>query len=189
MPDASTPDPEVETPATSVTSASGGVNLDAQHDVNIAGDVVGGDKVTQNTWTTIRPFIMSPWAWIGGTVLLAVSLIIAAGLFNLRSIQTLIPTPTSSPTPAPSPTAVPSPTPTAFPAARASESLIIVADDAEYMGTRGYYDIKRFTNGYSDENVYFNNPCDFMQHEQDPARLEQLRRLNIRLISYGDLEL
>lgn len=49
------------------------------------------------------------------------------------------------------------------------------------IGLSGYYDIKRFTRGYSDENVYFNNPCDFLQHENEPGRLERLRRLDIVL--------
>jgi esterase/lipase superfamily enzyme len=49
------------------------------------------------------------------------------------------------------------------------------------IGMSGWYDIKRFTDGYSDENVYFNNPADFMQHEQDPNRLAQLSRMDIIL--------
>jgi hypothetical protein len=44
-PDPTTP-AEAGTPTT-VTSRSGGVNLDAQRDVNIGGDVVGRDKITQ----------------------------------------------------------------------------------------------------------------------------------------------
>jgi hypothetical protein len=44
------PSPEPASPAeastsTTVTNISGGVNLDAQHDVNISGDVVGLDKI------------------------------------------------------------------------------------------------------------------------------------------------
>jgi hypothetical protein len=35
-----------EEPTQAVTNVSGGVNLDAQHDVNIGGDVVGRDKIT-----------------------------------------------------------------------------------------------------------------------------------------------
>jgi hypothetical protein len=33
---------------TNITNVNGGVNLDAQRDVNIGGDVVGRDKVTTN---------------------------------------------------------------------------------------------------------------------------------------------
>jgi esterase/lipase superfamily enzyme len=43
----------------------------------------------------------------------------------------------------------------------------------------GMFDIKSFTGGYSDDNIYFNNPMDFLQHESDGGRLEQLRRMDI----------
>jgi esterase/lipase superfamily enzyme len=49
------------------------------------------------------------------------------------------------------------------------------------LGMSGLYDIKRFMDGYYDPNVYFNNPCDFMANEHDPARLEALRKLDIIL--------
>ncbi len=49
------------------------------------------------------------------------------------------------------------------------------------LGLSGFYDIKSFTGGYSDDNVYFNNPCDFMKNEHDPARLEALRQQDIIL--------
>jgi esterase/lipase superfamily enzyme len=47
------------------------------------------------------------------------------------------------------------------------------------IGLSGFYDIKRFTDGYSDANVYASNPFDFMRHENDPARLEAFRRQDI----------
>ena len=50
----------------------------------------------------------------------------------------------------------------------------------------GMYDIKRFTGGYSDDNVYFNNPMDFVQHEGDWGRLEALRRMDIILATGKD---
>lgn len=50
----------------------------------------------------------------------------------------------------------------------------------------GLFDIKRFTGGYSDDNVYFNNPTDFVQHESDAARLEALRRMDIILATGKD---
>jgi esterase/lipase superfamily enzyme len=49
------------------------------------------------------------------------------------------------------------------------------------LGMSGLYDIKRFTDGYYDDQVYFNNPCDFLANEQDPQRLEALRRMDIIL--------
>ncbi|MGH2427017.1 MAG: esterase family protein [bacterium] len=49
------------------------------------------------------------------------------------------------------------------------------------IGMSGYYDIKRWTGDYSDDNVYFNNPCDFLAHEHDPERLDALRNIDIIL--------
>ncbi len=53
------------------------------------------------------------------------------------------------------------------------------------LGLSGFYDIKNFTGGYSDDNVYFNNPCDFIQNEHDPARLEAMRQQDI-ILAIGD---
>jgi esterase/lipase superfamily enzyme len=47
------------------------------------------------------------------------------------------------------------------------------------IGLSGFYDITRFTGGFFDDNVYFNNPCAFIANEQDPARLEALRHMDI----------
>jgi esterase/lipase superfamily enzyme len=47
------------------------------------------------------------------------------------------------------------------------------------IGMSGMYDIKRFSDGYYDENVYFNNPSDFIGNEHDEWRLSQLRRMDI----------
>lgn len=49
------------------------------------------------------------------------------------------------------------------------------------LGLSGLYDIKELTGGWSDDTVYFNNPCDFMVHEHDPARLALLQRLDLVL--------
>jgi esterase/lipase superfamily enzyme len=49
------------------------------------------------------------------------------------------------------------------------------------LGMSGIYDIKRFTDGYYDEAVYFNNPVDYLANEHDPGRLDALRRLDILL--------
>jgi tetratricopeptide (TPR) repeat protein len=101
--------------ASQINNVSGGVNLEAQQ-VTIGGDVVGRDKVTQNTW--IRQFIMSPWAWIGGMVILVIGLTLVAGINNIGPLQTLFPQPTR----------------TAFAAAAAGQSLIIVADFEDRSG-------------------------------------------------------
>jgi esterase/lipase superfamily enzyme len=50
------------------------------------------------------------------------------------------------------------------------------------LGLSGLYDVRRFTGGYSDDNVYFNNPCDFIKNEHDPVRLEALRHMDIILV-------
>ena len=49
------------------------------------------------------------------------------------------------------------------------------------LGLSGIYDIRRFTSGHTDHNIYCNNPCDFVAGEGDPRRLEALRRLDIIL--------
>jgi esterase/lipase superfamily enzyme len=49
------------------------------------------------------------------------------------------------------------------------------------IGLSGLYDIRRFTDGYSDDGVYFHNPYDFIAHEHEPQRLEALRRMDIIL--------
>jgi esterase/lipase superfamily enzyme len=54
------------------------------------------------------------------------------------------------------------------------------------LGMSGFYNIKRFTGDYSDDNVYFNNPCDFIQNEHDPARLEALQHQDIILAIGSD---
>lgn len=50
------------------------------------------------------------------------------------------------------------------------------------IGMSGLYDIKEMTGGYSDEAVFFQNPCDYLVHEHDPARLDALRRLDTILV-------
>ena len=54
------------------------------------------------------------------------------------------------------------------------------------IGLSGVYDIKQMTEGYSDDTVYFNNPCDFLVHEHDANRLEQMRHLDIILATGRD---
>jgi esterase/lipase superfamily enzyme len=49
------------------------------------------------------------------------------------------------------------------------------------LGMSGIYDIKRFADGYYDENVYFSNPVDYLANEHDPARLGALRKLEVIL--------
>ena len=51
----------------------------------------------------------------------------------------------------------------------------------------GLYDMRRFTGGYTDDNVYFNNPMQFVANEHDPGRLALMRRMDIIIaIGSGD---
>ena len=45
----------------------------------------------------------------------------------------------------------------------------------------GLPDIKRLTQGWSDDAVYFQNPADFMRNEHDEGRLAAFRRMDIIL--------
>jgi esterase/lipase superfamily enzyme len=54
------------------------------------------------------------------------------------------------------------------------------------IGMSGLYDIKSFTDGYTDDNVYFNSPCDFIKNEHDPARLAALQHMDIILATGHD---
>ena len=54
------------------------------------------------------------------------------------------------------------------------------------VGMSGLYDMKRFTDGYFDDEVYFNSPTDYIPGEQDPERLDALRRVDIVLVTGRD---
>jgi len=49
------------------------------------------------------------------------------------------------------------------------------------LSMSGLCDVKRFTNGYYDNTIYFNNPCDFIGNAHDAGRLEAHRRQDIIL--------
>lgn len=49
------------------------------------------------------------------------------------------------------------------------------------IGMSGIYEISRWTDGYHDENIYFNSPIEFIANENDWSRLEVLRRQDIIL--------
>jgi esterase/lipase superfamily enzyme len=54
------------------------------------------------------------------------------------------------------------------------------------IGLSGIYDIDRWADGYSDDNVYFHNPTAYLANEHDGWRLDQLRRLDIILATGRD---
>jgi esterase/lipase superfamily enzyme len=45
----------------------------------------------------------------------------------------------------------------------------------------GLIDIRRFTDGVSDDLIYFHNPAEFIPLEHDPERLAALRAMDIIL--------
>lgn len=47
------------------------------------------------------------------------------------------------------------------------------------LALSGVYDIRRFTGGYSDDNVYFNNPMQYIPNEHDHYRLSLMRGIDI----------
>jgi esterase/lipase superfamily enzyme len=52
------------------------------------------------------------------------------------------------------------------------------------IGLSGLYDIREQTDGYSDTNIYFHNPADFVLGEHDAGRLAAIRRMDI-IIAIG----
>jgi esterase/lipase superfamily enzyme len=50
------------------------------------------------------------------------------------------------------------------------------------IGLSGLYDIRRFTGGYVDDNVFFSNPMQFVDHEHEWHRLAALRHIDIILV-------
>jgi esterase/lipase superfamily enzyme len=50
----------------------------------------------------------------------------------------------------------------------------------------GIYEIRGFTDGYSDSNVYMNNPVQFITGEHDGGRITQLQHLDIILATGRD---
>ena len=54
------------------------------------------------------------------------------------------------------------------------------------VGLSGLYDVSRWADGYSDDNVYFNNPMAYIPNEHDPERLDALRRMDIILVTGQD---
>lgn len=53
----------------------------------------------------------------------------------------------------------------------------------------GVYDLKYYTKGYYDDNVYFNSPIDYLPDVTDHGQLEQMRKSTIVIASgQGDYE-
>jgi len=54
------------------------------------------------------------------------------------------------------------------------------------VGMSGLYDVRRFTDGQEDANVFAHNPSRYVPHLDDPAHLEALRRVDIVLATGAD---
>jgi esterase/lipase superfamily enzyme len=50
----------------------------------------------------------------------------------------------------------------------------------------GIYSIDMWADGYSDDNIYFNNPTAYLPHEHDGHRLNQLRQMDIMVAGRDD---
>lgn len=50
----------------------------------------------------------------------------------------------------------------------------------------GFTDIRRWTNGYHNDNVYFNNPVSYIPNKNDWGRLAALRQTDIILVTGQD---
>jgi esterase/lipase superfamily enzyme len=51
------------------------------------------------------------------------------------------------------------------------------------LGFHGLYDIRRFAAGYQDDNVYYNNPMQFIANEHEWHRMDAFRRLDVILVT------
>ncbi len=49
------------------------------------------------------------------------------------------------------------------------------------LGMSGIYDIRSWVHGYSDENIYYNNPIDYVKNANDPHHLHRLRQVELIL--------
>lgn len=56
------------------------------------------------------------------------------------------------------------------------------------LSLSGSFDIRSFVDGYSDDNVYFNNPVDYLPNLHDTWFLDHLRRMGI-VLGTGDRDL
>jgi esterase/lipase superfamily enzyme len=54
------------------------------------------------------------------------------------------------------------------------------------LALSGLFDIRMFTGGYSDDQVYFNNPMQFIAHEHNRYQLDRLRQLDIIMATGRD---
>lgn len=54
------------------------------------------------------------------------------------------------------------------------------------IGISGNYDIKPYLDGFYDDNVYYNNPVDFVPNMNDKKLLARISDVDIRLLTYSN---
>ncbi len=54
------------------------------------------------------------------------------------------------------------------------------------IGVSGTYDIKPYLDGFYDDNVYYNNPIDFLPNLNEKKILKEISKVDIRLLTYGN---
>lgn len=54
------------------------------------------------------------------------------------------------------------------------------------IGISGTYDIKPYLDGHYDDNVYYNNPVDFLPNLNDSSILAKISDIDYRLLSYSN---
>ncbi|HEX6982163.1 MAG TPA: alpha/beta hydrolase-fold protein [Balneolaceae bacterium] len=54
------------------------------------------------------------------------------------------------------------------------------------IGISGIYDIKQFMDSYYDDNVYYNNPMDFIPNLNKRELLNDIRSVDFRLVSFNN---
>lgn len=65
-----------------------------------------------------------------------------------------------------------------------STALKHPAEFDKAIGLSGIYDIKTFMNGYYEDDVYYNNPMDFIPNLSRQPLLNEIRDIDFRLVSY-----
>jgi esterase/lipase superfamily enzyme len=71
-----------------------------------------------------------------------------------------------------------------FGAFHALNSLLKHPDKFRFtIAMSGAYDVRSFADGYYDENIYFNNPVDYMPNMEDHNLLEKIRECNIHIVT------
>lgn len=58
-------------------------------------------------------------------------------------------------------------------------------DFGKAIGLSGVYDIKEFLEGHYDDEVYYNNPVDYIPNLADSSLLKHIKNVDFRIVSYS----